>query len=140
VVRPGEAFLAGDDEVLEGVVRECAGHLAAGRDVIVTTADTGDSPLGAGAVAARLAEVARGVMSRAHIVGGLVLTGGDIAAAVCAALGATAIRLRGEVRPGIPWGILIVGTWRGLRIVTKAGGFGDEDALIAAIEYLRLKA
>jgi uncharacterized protein YgbK (DUF1537 family) len=125
---------------MEGLVREIADPLAAGRDVIVTTADTGDSPLGAGAVAARLGLAVREVLSRAHIVGGVVLTGGDIAAAVCAALEAFAIRLRGEVRAGMPWGILIAGAWPGLRIVTKAGGFGDEDALIAAIGYLRLKA
>ena len=136
VVRPEGRFLAGEDEALEGVVRKIAGHLAEGRDVIVTTADTGDSPLGAEGVAARLGLVAQRVKS---LVGGLVLTGGDIAAAVCAALGATAIRLWGEVRPGIPSGILITGGCDGFRIVTKAGGFGDEDALIAAIEYLKLK-
>ena len=140
VVRPERRFLAGEDDAMEGLVREIADPLAAGRDVIVTTADTGDSPLGAEGVAARLGLAVREVLSRAHIVGGVVLTGGDIAAAVCAALEAFAIRLRGEVRAGMPWGILIAGAWPGLRIVTKAGGFGDEDALIAAIGYLRLKA
>jgi hypothetical protein len=39
-------------------------------------------------------------------VGGLVLTGGDVAAAVSTALGTTALWLEGETTPGIPRGVL----------------------------------
>ena len=44
--------------------------------------------------------------------------------------------LTGEVQPGIGAGSLIGGARPGLRVATKAGGFGGEDALAAAIGYL----
>jgi uncharacterized protein YgbK (DUF1537 family) len=69
--------------------------------------------------------------------GGLVLTGGDIAVAVCAALGATGVRVIREVAPGIPLGELQGGRRDGLKVVTKAGAFGSDDALVTALEVLR---
>lgn len=60
---------------------------------------------------------------------GIVLTGGDIAAACIAALGAYGVRLGSEVAPGIPQGWLVGGDHDGLPVVTKAGAFGGEDAL-----------
>jgi uncharacterized protein YgbK (DUF1537 family) len=68
---------------------------------------------------------------------GLVLTGGDAAIAVSRALGAQALRLYGEVASGMPWGRLAGGHGAGLPVVTKAGGFGDPDALMTAIDFLR---
>jgi uncharacterized protein YgbK (DUF1537 family) len=68
---------------------------------------------------------------------GLVLTGGDTAIAVANALEAEALWLRGEVRSGVPWGVWVGGPGAGLPVVTKAGGFGEEDTLIAAVDYLR---
>jgi uncharacterized protein YgbK (DUF1537 family) len=67
-------------------------------------------------------------------VGKLVLTGGDTAVAACAALEVSALWLQGEAQPGIPWGILLGGVVPGLPVVTKAGGFGTDDALAAAID------
>jgi uncharacterized protein YgbK (DUF1537 family) len=66
----------------------------------------------------------------------MVLTGGDVAAAVCARLGARAIWLRGEVEPAIPWGSLDGGAMPGMPIVTKAGSFGRPGTLLACIRYL----
>jgi uncharacterized protein YgbK (DUF1537 family) len=67
---------------------------------------------------------------------GMVLTGGDAAAAVCRELGVEALRLGGEVQPGIPWGILEGGMLPGSRVVTKSGGFGDETALWSCCQFL----
>jgi uncharacterized protein YgbK (DUF1537 family) len=64
----------------------------------------------------------------------LVLAGGDTALAVCRALRVTGIRLEREVLPGIPRGTLIGGPYDGLAVVTKAGGFGAEDALAAILD------
>ncbi|MCH8844131.1 MAG: four-carbon acid sugar kinase family protein [SAR324 cluster bacterium] len=64
---------------------------------------------------------------------GIVLTGGDIAAAALQALGAYGIRLRHEVAPGIPQGTVVGGRHDGLPVITKAGGFGDRDALCRAV-------
>ena len=69
-----------------------------------------------------------------------MLTGGDVAAAVCAALGATALWLRDEISPGIPWGGLEGGTLQGSSVATKAGSFGDDNALLSCIDHLESKA
>ncbi len=65
----------------------------------------------------------------------LVLSGGDTAALVCRALGVRSIELCDEIVPGIPRGILRGGRLDGLPAVTKAGGFGNDDALIQIADY-----
>jgi uncharacterized protein YgbK (DUF1537 family) len=70
-------------------------------------------------------------------VAGLVLTGGDVAAAAIEALEAEGIELGEEVLPGIPLGWLTGGPHARLPIVTKAGGFGAPDALARAVQTLR---
>jgi uncharacterized protein YgbK (DUF1537 family) len=67
---------------------------------------------------------------------GLVLSGGDTAARVCSALETHAILLKGEVATGMPWGRLIGGRAHGIAVCTKAGGFGEEDALTNAVRFL----
>ncbi|ASO19277.1 uncharacterized protein YgbK (DUF1537 family) [Actinoalloteichus hoggarensis] len=84
-------------------------------------------------IASRLAELTAEVIDR-HPVGGLVLTGGDGARAVLDVLGATGLRLLDEVVPGVPRGTILGGRAEGLSVVTKAGGFGDEDVLSSAVE------
>jgi D-threonate/D-erythronate kinase len=69
--------------------------------------------------------------------GGLVLTGGDLAMGVCERLSSSALRIEEEVLPGIPCSTLTGGPFKGLRMVTKAGGFGEKDALWRIIQYLR---
>jgi uncharacterized protein YgbK (DUF1537 family) len=71
--------------------------------------------------------------------GGLVLTGGDLAMGVCERLSSSALRIEEEVLPGIPCSTLTDGPFKGLRMVTKAGGFGEKDALWRIIQYLRGK-
>lgn len=134
IVRFTRAALDGMESI-DGAVREVEAHLAAGKAAVLTTAGLAPSPLGGAAVTARLAEVvvAPGI---ARAIGGVVLTGGDVAAAVLAALGAAAFRLGGEIAPGQPWGLLQGGTLPGLPVATKAGSFGDDDALLAGVEFL----
>jgi uncharacterized protein YgbK (DUF1537 family) len=69
--------------------------------------------------------------------GGLVLTGGDLAMGVCEQLSSSALRIEEEVLPGIPCSTLTDGPFKGLRMVTKAGGFGEKDALWRILRYLR---
>jgi uncharacterized protein YgbK (DUF1537 family) len=68
-------------------------------------------------------------------VAGMLFTGGDTAMLVCNCLGAYAIRLVAEIAPGIPWGNLCGGSFDGLPVATKAGGFGDRDALLRCEEF-----
>ncbi len=86
-------------------------------------------------VADLMAEVAQRVMALVPLIG-LALTGGDIAMAACRRLEATSIAVVGEVAPGLPAGRLQGGSLSGLYVVTKAGAFGEQDALHRAIEWL----
>ncbi len=86
-------------------------------------------------VAQELTSLAHAVMDSVPV-GNLVLTGGDIAAAVCRELRCRAIHLGGEILPGMVWGILEGGSTPGVGVVTKAGGFGEEDALVIALAFL----
>ncbi|MBO0721966.1 MAG: four-carbon acid sugar kinase family protein [Blastocatellia bacterium] len=67
---------------------------------------------------------------------GIVLSGGDTAEAVARCFEADGIRLLGEITPGIPWGRFIGGKAAGIRVATKAGGFGADEALVKAVDFL----
>lgn len=69
-------------------------------------------------------------------IGGLFLTGGDIAIAVAKALGAEGYRIQQEVAPCIPCGALINSEIDDLPVITKAGGFGTENALCDALSFI----
>jgi uncharacterized protein YgbK (DUF1537 family) len=77
---------------------------------------------------------------------GLVVAGGETATAVCRALGAPPLRVVDEPLPAIPMlradlGALgpasPVRVGGSLRLVTKSGGFGAPDALVALVERLK---
>jgi uncharacterized protein YgbK (DUF1537 family) len=82
-----------------------------------------------------LARAAAGAMD-AVAPAALVLTGGDTARAVCAAIGAQALEISREAAPGVPISLFQGGRWDGLPVVTKAGGFGDPDTLVRVIQVL----
>jgi D-threonate/D-erythronate kinase len=84
------------------------------------------------------AEYYTGVLSAllGHRLRGLVLSGGDTAEAVARCLNVSGIRLNGEIVPGVPWGHIIGGTAAGLPIATKSGGFGADEALVEAVDFL----
>lgn len=68
---------------------------------------------------------------------GMVLTGGDTAVNACRALGASSVEIIEEVAPGIPLGRLIDGDFAGMKVVTKAGAFGDEQAFVTAMQAIK---
>jgi uncharacterized protein YgbK (DUF1537 family) len=74
------------------------------------------------------------LLSERGLFEGLVLTGGATAVGVARRLGASGIRLQGEVETGVPMGTLIGP--RPYPLVTKAGGFGGPDTLVGAVEAL----
>jgi uncharacterized protein YgbK (DUF1537 family) len=135
IVQPSPGILGGDAEAVERTFMRTSRHLDDDEHVILSTARLSDSPLGGQAVADALAQVARRLITESQV-GASILTGGDIAAAVCAELKASAIWLRGETQPGIAWGVLLGGLSPGLPVVTKAGGFGTDTALAVAIRRL----
>ncbi len=89
------------------------------------------------AVAGALGALCRRIALHATL-GGLVLTGGDIAVSCCRSLSANGISVIQEVAAGIPVGVLKGGQCPGLGVVTKAGAFGARDALCKAVDFLKL--
>ncbi|MFC1551883.1 four-carbon acid sugar kinase family protein [Candidatus Latescibacterota bacterium] len=67
---------------------------------------------------------------------GMILTGGDTAFGVTRSLGATGTVIREEVLPGIPKCTFRGTVFGDIPVITKAGGFGDEDAIARMIEFL----
>jgi uncharacterized protein YgbK (DUF1537 family) len=131
VVTPGTSFLEEGTFQPEELALALAETLRGGQPAILTTVGlpAAQCPQGDEIVAGRLAAVA-GWLVEAGLVGGLVLTGGDIAAAVCHRLGASLIELYGEPIPGIASGALLDGTHPGLPVITKAGAFECDLALL----------
>ncbi len=66
----------------------------------------------------------------------LIVTGGDTAIGVCSALGLYNLTILDEFLPGIPLSSGVLKDRRRLNIATKAGGFGEEDALYIVLEKL----
>jgi uncharacterized protein YgbK (DUF1537 family) len=113
-------------------------NLSAGPGVILTTTFQKHFSGKERAIPAALGKVTARLLRKIRP-GGLVLTGGDLAMGVCRQLAASALRVEEEVLPGIPCSTLMDGPFRGLRVVTKAGGFGGKDALWRITQYLRGK-
>ncbi|BAN95009.1 type III effector Hrp-dependent outer domain-containing protein [Plautia stali symbiont] len=85
-----------------------------------------------------LAQLTRAVC--AHIQpAGLFLSGGDVAIAVAQALGASGFQIQGLVAGYVPHGVLLNSELH-LPVMTKAGGFGDENTLAEAIRFIEKKS
>jgi uncharacterized protein YgbK (DUF1537 family) len=136
---------------------ETAGRAAAllkeGKDVILlaSSAYSGDehreaeesarrSGLSAGAMSAftqdLMGKLALRVLENAEI-SGLFLSGGDTAMSCFEKAGALGSSIITEIAAGIPMMRLIGGRYEGLKVVTKAGAFGREDAIFYALRKLR---
>jgi uncharacterized protein YgbK (DUF1537 family) len=127
--------LKSGDKVFEDVVREAGGLLRQGKGVAVSSTFSQYEPAMKQSISVIMAEIAAGILT-SHEFAGLFLSGGDIALEVCRRLRVSAIRVHGEVEPGVPAGELIGGQAEGMRVVTKAGGFGTGEAMVKSIAYL----
>ena len=67
---------------------------------------------------------------------GTLLTGGEMAAAFLRKIGARGLRLEREMLPGIPLGRVVSGKAAGLKVVTKAGGFGLRGSMRQIVDCL----
>ena len=66
----------------------------------------------------------------------LVISGGGTTTSICNTLGITLIDLERELLPGIPVGKAVGNSCDGLRLITKAGGFGKRNSLRKVLELL----
>lgn len=126
---PGEQCDAEQDRCHE----RARAALGQGRDVLLSASASlnGTSPYAISQALGRITAM----LVKEDRAGGLVLTGGDTAKAVCLQLNTTGIELLDEVELGIPVGRLVGD--HPLSVITKAGAFGHEGALLRAIRYLK---
>lgn len=116
-----------EHELVGRVVDALTGHPGPGTVVLSTAPDPGrfrgDD---ANAFAQRLGQTVRAILERSPV-GGLYLTGGDVASAVLTSLDAVGLAVEGEVVPLAVFGSIVGGPWDGTRVITKGGLVGDAD-------------
>jgi uncharacterized protein YgbK (DUF1537 family) len=121
----------GEADAVQEAVESAREALAGGACAVVRSPE--ERSASSESVLGSLAEVAA-LLSEEELFEGMVLTGGATAVGVARRLGASGIRLEGELEAGIPIGALIGP--RPYPVVTKAGGFGGPDTLVGAVEAL----
>ncbi|MGX1195930.1 four-carbon acid sugar kinase family protein [Metabacillus sp. SLBN-84] len=87
------------------------------------------------AISKGLGKIAGELLKADQSIKAMVLTGGDTAKAVCMELGVTKMDLYAEVEPGLPFGKISTDQ-HSYWTVTKAGGFGHEQSLVNAVNYM----
>ncbi len=122
---------AGDSSAVNEARAAVAEILERGCDCALTLSGGGGAREAGRAGTRRLADVA----GAAELCGGLVLTGGETARAVLESMALAGLTLARELRPGIALGYTDGPS--SLPVAVKAGGFGDDDALVACREAMR---
>jgi 4-hydroxythreonine-4-phosphate dehydrogenase len=107
--------------------------LARGQDTLVMLGDEDPTDLAEGALLCRA--LAALIVPEAYPAAALVATGGETARALLDRMGATGLRLMGELEPGVPLSILEGA--RPIPIITKAGAFGTDATLLRCHAALR---
>ncbi len=121
-----------------------------GEDIILRSAPTGSSvsdsfELGerskltrsavSETIALFLGEIA-GIIIQEIKINGILLTGGDIAIKAAGSLNVSGTVVCDEIQPGIPYGYFYEQQYKDIVVVTKAGGFGTEDAIFQVLNFL----
>ena len=149
---PVHRLLSGEESI-EAYVRQTVDSLASGRDTLLlgsSSYDHAELALSAAAgekrgmktddvsayIQSLLGSAARSVLSQARV-SGVFLTGGDTAMGVLDAMGADGSEILSEIAIGIPMMRIIGGGLDGIKVVTKAGAFGNEDAIQFAFRRLK---
>ncbi len=124
-----------ESEIVSEIISAAEAGKAAGvQSVIENRCDEKELPLRIVEYLGRLAH--RIIGECPQPIRGLILTGGDTALAVFEHLGISQVRLMDEILPGIPRGLVVSGKFSGLTVVTKAGAFGNERALVHCVDLL----
>lgn len=131
-------------------IEETAVKINEGSDVIITAAESFEDRIDSAnnpnemkptqkdithLIASNIAGVVKGVAEKANL-DTISVIGGDTAVEIALAMGLQSIRPRCEISAGV---VLSDTVARGKRIslVTKSGGFGDEDILIKIRDYIK---
>ncbi|WP_275004017.1 four-carbon acid sugar kinase family protein [Promicromonospora iranensis] len=139
VVRPDGGSVPDVDVTARHLVDALQGA-GAGTTVLLATALAEQdvdplSPAESAALAPALGRITRRALESC-VVDGLYTTGGDVTAAVLAALGGRGIAVEDEVVPLAVAGEVVGGPWDGLPIATKGGLVGGPDAAVRCLDHL----
>ncbi|MDR2510042.1 MAG: four-carbon acid sugar kinase family protein [Spirochaetaceae bacterium] len=139
--------------IIDEITSQARSLLEDGKDVIVLSASTYDASEHGKAekAAARsglsgeqmsewtarlMGEISLAVLSGMSV-SGVLLAGGDTAMSFFGAAGSEGSSIETEIATGIPLLRLCGGAFDGLKVVTKAGAFGNEDAIFYGLRKLR---
>jgi uncharacterized protein YgbK (DUF1537 family) len=86
-----------------------------------------------------LGVLVRKIIGQQPPIGGLYLSGGDVAIAVACALGAESFQVQGQVADCVPWGKLINSMTQDTPVMTKAGGFGTKTTFFDVLNFIEEK-
>lgn len=87
-------------------------------------------------IASFLGEISRHIIQEIKI-NGMLFTGGDTAIKAAQGLNISGTIIQDEILPGIPYGYFDEQQYKDIIIATKAGGFGDKDAIFQVLKFLR---
>ncbi len=125
----------GWDRALDRTVAAARRVLGDGRYPLFRTVAP-ENPVSGDDSAARFIAAGIRTVAEEHDPDGLILTGGDTAVAAASAFDIRRITLVREIMPGIPLGLWHRSGLPPLPVITKAGGFGPEDAFIRLASLL----
>jgi uncharacterized protein YgbK (DUF1537 family) len=145
-IRSSFALQAPSDRAAEegAIHRTASDALRRGSVVLSVSAERADGSGAEDRLAAQaIAETLGGIAAHALAGSGvaphdvaLILTGGDTAMAVLAPLGIEGIEIGSELLEGIMAGRVKGGPFSNAQVVTKAGAFGKDDALLRVVRLL----
>ena len=145
-IRPGLAcrFSSKEEPARRTIIRTIAEALRAGSVILSVCGERLDEPdRPEHATAIRVADALGAIAKKAFSMSGidagesaLVLTGGDTAMAVLQALGTDGVEIGCEPIEGIMAGRVRGGLCSGAQVITKAGAFGGDDALLRVARML----
>lgn len=135
---PFGALQKSDDAFAEKVAAALLPHFKGDCDAVVLTVDAVPDVVSLAegeAVLSALGRIVHRILGRTPV-SGLILTGGWTAVHIVGELGAWGAEVCAEVETGVPLCRLGGGPFDGLGVVTKAGGFGDAEALTRGVNCL----
>lgn len=87
-------------------------------------------------IASFLGEIARYIIQEISI-NGILFTGGDTAIKAAQRLNISGTIIQDEILPGVPYGYFVEEPYKNIIIVSKAGGFGNEDTIFQVLDFLK---
>ena len=130
---------------------EAAGILAKGEDLVIRTyphnvniesSVSKDSLRGrtrtdlADTIAGGLQRFVMDILEKTAV-GGIMVTGGATALKLLEGLQGEGIEVHREIEPGVPFGRIVGGDFNGMKIITKAGGFGSPEVFCTGLEVMK---